>query len=67
MYADIRVCKSNTGTPCDLPFEYQGQYYDTCINIDSGGHRWCYTNETDKTWETCSMSSCAEIEGTYIH
>ena len=62
----IRMCKSKSGTACDIPFVYQGQRYDTCINVDSGGERWCYTNVTDKKWETCSASSCDELNGKVI-
>ena len=57
------MCKTKTGAPCDIPFEYKGYQYDSCINVDSGGVPWCYTNVTDKKWEACSKSSCTAING----
>ena len=59
----MHLCKSKTGTPCDIPFAYQGYHYDTCINLDSGGVPWCYTDVTNKTWEACSNTSCTEMNG----
>ena len=62
----IPVCRSKSGTACDIPFVYQGQQYDTCVNVDSGGSRWCYTNVTDKKWEICRATSCEEPNGMTI-
>ena len=62
-FLDIVTCKSTTGRPCDYPFPYKGNYYDTCINVDSGGNRWCYTNVTTKTWEYCDSFSCPPTNG----
>ena len=51
---DNLVCKTETGIPCQLPFQYNGNYYDTCINVDNGGVPWCYTNIEKKYWEICN-------------
>ena len=51
-------CKTISGVACDIPFTYNKEYYDTCINVDNGGAAWCYTNATTKIWENCESSSC---------
>ena len=51
-------CKVVSGVPCEIPFIYNGDYYDTCTNVDNGGKYWCYTNLSNKSWENCDESSC---------
>ena len=61
--ADNLICKSKTGIPCVLPFQYNGNYYDTCINADNGGVPWCYTNVAKNYWEICNNSTCPNSYG----
>ena len=41
---------------CDIPFEFKGQKYASCIDVDNGGIPWCYTNTSNKEWNTCNAS-----------
>ena len=59
-------CKSKNGDLCDIPFVYDGKCYDSCINVDNGGVPWCYTDATNKQWQTCSKSSCPNLQGLFI-
>ena len=61
--ADLLVCKTDSGIPCELPLIYNGKYYDTCIDVDNGGVHWCYINTTEKRWKTCNMSTCPNAKG----
>ena len=65
MYVDIKICKADNGISCDVPFVYQGEYYDSCINVDNGGIPWCYTNSTKKDWGTCSFKSCSTLQSRF--
>ena len=49
--------------PCDVPFIYEGMYYDSCITVDNGDVPWCYVNATTKEWRTCTNSSCPYSQG----
>ena len=60
-------CQTETGIPCQLPFEYNGNYYDTCINVDNGGVPWCYTDLEKKYWEICNNSTCPYGECYFLH
>ena len=61
--ADKKGCNTNSGIACELPFSYNGAYYDTCINVDNGGVGWCYTNVTSKMWENCDITTCPDVNG----
>lgn len=61
----IGGCKGVSGGACEIPFTYNGNYYDTCINIDNGGKLWCYTNILNETWEDCDVSTCLIESGGY--
>ena len=65
LIADLLVCKTKPGMPCELPFAYNGNYYDTCINVDNDGVPWCYTNATLKYWGICDTSTCPKSNGVY--
>jgi len=60
---DIRIRKTESGTPCEIPFAYKEQTYDTCVNIDNGGVPWCYTNLANQEWETCNKTNCLNLRG----
>ena len=60
---DLLVCKTSTGIECELPFVYNGNSYDTCINVGNGGVPWCFTNVTKKHWEICNISTCPSTHG----
>ena len=62
-FVDNTICKTTTGVPCDYPFSYGTNFYDTCINIDSGGKNWCYSNATTKAWGYCDLESCPQKAG----
>ena len=61
--SDNELCKTKKNIPCEYPFSYNGNYYDACINIDSGGKRWCYTNITTKSWDFCDEFNCQQKNG----
>ena len=55
-----KYCKTELNRICDIPFDYKGQKYATCIDSDNEGQPWCYT---EKTWDNCKASSCPELKG----
>ena len=62
-FIDHAICQTTNGIPCDYPFSYGGNFYDTCINIDSGGKHWCYSNATIRSWGYCDSESCPQSTG----
>ena len=43
--SDLPVCAAVTGDvtgPCQFPFEYKGQVYTECVEMNNG-KRWCST------------------------
>ena len=60
------ACLTVAEKPCDIPFEYNGNYYDRCIDVDNGGDPWCYVNSTTKSWQNCDMESCSGGRGQYF-
>ena len=57
------ACKTAQNEFCDVPFEFNGKKYSTCINVDNGGQSWCYTNITTMEWGSCNSLSCQESKG----
>ena len=56
-------CKTELNRTCDIPFDYKGQKYATCIDSDNEGQPWCYTKNT---WDTCKALSCPKLQGKNI-
>ena len=50
---------------CVFPFQYNGQSYSNCTNIDFGVVFWCSTeaNATDDNWGVCEDSCPKEPIG----
>ena len=53
---------------CQFPFQYNGQSYSNCTNIDFGVVFWCSTeaNATDNNWGVCEDSCPKEKIGNII-
>ena len=64
---EASTCLTISGVPCEIPFVYDGNYYDTCINVDNGGVLWCYTNHETKNWDFCDVNTCSITEGISDH
>ena len=46
---------------------YDGKRYDGCIDIDSNGKPWCYTDHSRKEWDYCEMeTSDAKAKGIHF-
>ena len=51
---------------CDIPFQYKGKLYATCINVDNGGQAWCFTDAKNNNWDVCDSSSCPTLDGVIL-
>uniref|UniRef100_A0A8C6UVQ6 Mannose receptor, C type 2 n=1 Tax=Neogobius melanostomus TaxID=47308 RepID=A0A8C6UVQ6_9GOBI len=66
MYQEIYTIQGNAyGSPCFLPFLYDGQWFHSCTSIGrEDGHVWCattYDYAKDERWGFCPVNSqCCE-------
>ena len=63
LIGESSVCFTVSRKTCEIPFLYDENYYDTCINVDNGGVPWCYTNSDKGQWEACNIKSCPNSTG----
>ena len=54
----ILACKTVGDEVCEIPFQYKGKLFATCINVDNGGRPWCFTDAKNNKWNICDSSSC---------
>lgn len=63
---DAQYCVTETNEVCDFPFNYKGEKFASCLDVDNGGQPWCYTNTSSKEWNNCNSSKCLLKEGKKI-
>jgi len=63
----VKVCKTaDGGHVCKFPFQYKGNWYNSCKLSSDKTHRWCATQTTVDNkyvkgeWGYCSSNSCTK-------
>ena len=64
---DQNLCSTEIGEACEIPFQYNQRYYESCIDTNNGGVPWCYTNTEMKHWGVCKKSACPNARGKSLY